>query len=112
LHDGAVLSAEVFRPLGPTRSPVILSVGPDSKNIPFKDWSPADYGRQILMSAEGVDDLMHWETGMPDHGVLQGYAQVRCDQRGSGESPGKLDVLGLQVQRDFVDAIEWAGLQP
>jgi uncharacterized protein len=112
LRDGGVLSADVFRPLGPARYPVILSVGPYPKSIPFKDWSPADYGRQILKSAEGVDDLMHWETGLPDYWVPQGYVQVRCDQRGSGESPGKLDVLGPQVQRDFVDAIEWAGVQP
>ena len=112
LRDGGVLSADVFRPRGAARYPVILSVGPYPKSIPFKQWAPADHERQVLKSGQGADDLMHWETGLPDYWVPQGYVQVRCDQRGSGESPGKLDVLGPQVQRDFVDAIEWAGAQP
>jgi uncharacterized protein len=112
LRDGGALSADVFRPLGPARYPVILSVGPYPKSIPFKDWSPADHGRQVMKSGQAADDLMHWETALPDYWVPHGYAQVRCDQRGSGESPGKLDLLGPQVQRDFVDAIEWAGVQP
>ena len=112
LRDGGVLAADVFRPLGPARYPVVLSVGPYPKSIPFKEWSPDDYERQVLKSGQGAADLMHWETGLPDYWVPQGYVQVRCDQRGSGESPGKLDVLGPQVQRDFVDAIEWAGVQP
>ncbi len=112
LRDGGVLAADVFRPLGAARYPVILSVGPYPKSIPFKDWSPADHGRQVLKSGQGAADLMHWETALPDYWVPQGYVQVRCDQRGSGESPGRLDVLGPQAQRDFVDAIEWAGVQP
>ena len=111
LRDGGALSADVFRPRGTGRCPVILSVGPYPKSIPFKAWSPADHERQVLKSGQGADDLMHWETGLPDYWVPNGYVQVRCDQRGSGESPGKLDLLGPQVQRDFVDAIEWAGVQ-
>ena len=112
LRDGGVLSADIFRPAGNSRYPVILSVGPYPKSIRFKDWSPTDYARQALKSGQGDADLMHWETPLPDYWVPQGYVQVRCDQRGSGQSPGKLDVLGPQVQRDFVDAIEWAGVQP
>jgi uncharacterized protein len=112
LRDGGVLSADVFRPKGSARYPVILSVGPYPKSIPFKSWSPADYERQVLKSGQGADDLMHWETALPDDWVPQGYVQVRCDQRGSGESPGRLDLLGPQVQRDYLDAIEWAGTQP
>ncbi len=111
LRDGGVLSADVFRPLGTARYPVLLSVGPYPKSIPFKTWSPADHGRQIMQSGQGAADLMHWETGLPDYWVPNGYVLLRCDQRGSGQSPGKLDVLGPQVQRDFVDAIEWAGVQ-
>ncbi len=65
-----------------------------------------------MKSGSGVDDFMHWETALPDYWVPRGYVQIRCDQRGSGASAGKLDVLGPQVQRDFIDAIEWAGTQP
>ena len=67
LRDGGVLSADVFRPLGSARYPVILSVGPYPKSIPFKDWSPADHVRQVLKSGQGAHDLMHWETGLPDY---------------------------------------------
>ncbi len=112
LPDGGVLSADIFRPTGHGRYPVILSVGPYPKSIPFKDWSPADHARQVLKSGQGDADLMHWETALPENWVPQGYVQIRCDQRGSGQSPGKLDLLGPQVQRDFVEAIEWAGVQP
>ena len=111
LRDGGMLSADIFRPIGAARYPVILSVGPYPKSIPFKTWAPADHARQLQKSGQGAADLMHWETALPDYWVPQGYVQVRCDQRGSGESPGKLDVLGPQVQRDYVDAIEWAGTQ-
>jgi len=41
-----------------------------------------------------------------------GYAVVKVDSRGSGKSPGKLDVNSPAEFRDFHDAIEWAAVQP
>ncbi len=106
LRDGSFVAADIFRPDAPGRFPVIISMGPYSKDIHFKDWSPTDYERQ-----ETKGEFMHWETPLPESWVRNGYIQIRCDQRGSGASPGKLEILGKQLQTDFYDAIEWAGVQ-
>lgn len=107
LRDGSHVVADVFRPDSAGKFPVLMSMGPYPKDIPFKAWAPADYERQELKG-----EFMHWESGLPEYWVPRGYVQIRCDQRGSGASPGKLDIFGPQVQRDFYDAIEWAGVQP
>ncbi len=106
MRDGSYVVADIFRPDAVGRFPVIMSMGPYPKDIPFKDWSPADHPRQ-----ETNGEFMHWETPLPESWVRNGYVQIRCDQRGSGASPGKLEILGRQLQTDFYDAIEWAGVQ-
>ena len=110
-RDGGTVKADIFRPDAAGRFPVIMSMGPYPKGIKFKDWSPSDYERQEMKSGQGDADYMHWETTLPDYWVPKGYVQIRCDQRGSGASPGLLDILGPQMQRDYFDAIEWAGTQ-
>lgn len=107
MRDGSYVMADIFRPDAPGQFPVIMSMGPYPKDIPFMEWSPADYARQ-----ETTGEHMHWETPLPESWVRDGYVQIRCDQRGSGASPGKLEILGRQLQTDFYDAIEWAGVQP
>ena len=106
-RDGNYVVADIFRPDAAGQFPVIMSMGPYPKDIAFKDWAPADHTRQ-----ETHGEFMHWETPLPGSWVGQGYVQIRCDQRGSGASPGKLEILGRQLQTDFYDAIEWAGIQP
>ena len=107
MRDGSYVVADIFRPDASGQFPVIMSMGPYPKDIAFKDWSPADFARQ-----ETQGEFMHWETPLPETWVRNGYVQIRCDQRGSGASPGKLEILGRQLQTDFYDAIEWAGIQP
>ncbi|MDB5873368.1 MAG: peptidase [Ramlibacter sp.] len=111
-RDGGHVVADIFRPDGSGKFPVIMTMGPYPKDIPFKAWSPPSYERQEMKSGTGDADYMHWETPLPDFWVPEGYVLVRCDQRGSGASPGKLDVFGPQTQQDFYDAIEWAAAQP
>ncbi len=106
MRDGSYVVADIFRPDAAGKFPVIMSMGPYPKDIPFKDWAPADHARQ-----ETQGEFMHWETPLPETWVRDGYVQIRCDQRGSGASPGKLEILGKQFQTDFYDAIEWAGIQ-
>src|SRR6267142_1163477 len=52
------------------------------------------------------------ETPDPEMWAPHGYAVVKVDSRGSGKSPGKLDVNSPAEFRDFHDAIEWAAVQP
>lgn len=106
VRDGTLLRADVFRPSKPGPHPVILTHGPYGKDIHFADFNPGAYQR---IDEHGPH--MNWETANPDWWVPQGYAVVRVDQRGTGRSPGVLDLFSPQEYRDFHDAIEWAGVQ-
>lgn len=104
VRDGSVLRADVFRPPGEGRYPVIMSFGPYGKDIHFRDFHQAFY--------ETVDErgpFMNWETPNPDWWVPHGYVVIRVDERGTGRSPGSLDLFDRQEREDFYDAIEWAG---
>lgn len=107
VRDGTTLIGDVFLPSSPEAAPVILTYGPYGKDIHFADFHPRFY--------ESVDERgpnMVWEIPNPDWWTQQGYAVVRVDERGTGKSPGKLDLFSEQEQHDFYDVIEWAGTQP
>jgi predicted acyl esterase len=104
LRDGAHLVADVFRPDAPGRYPVIMTLGPYSKDIHFRDWNPHyDYDR---LPERGP--YMHWETVNPEWWVPQGYLVIRVDGRGTGKSPGRNQRLSVAEARDYYDAVEWA----
>lgn len=108
LRDGAYVVADVFRPDAAGRFPAIITMGPYSKDIHFRDWNPAvDYER---LPERGP--YMHWETVNPEWWVPQGYVVIRVDGRGTGKSPGRVRRLSDDEARDFYDAIEWAAAQP
>jgi predicted acyl esterase len=52
-----------------------------------------------------------WETPDPKFWTNQGYAIVRADERGTGQSPGVLDTMSRGTSEAFVDVIEWAADQ-
>ncbi len=113
VRNGTPVLADVFRPDvadGPT-FPVVMSMGPYGKDLPFKEFRPEAWARTEMKSGDGALDYMTYETPLPDYWVPQGYVYVRCDQPGSGDSPGTLNVFGRETQRAFYDAIEWAGTQ-
>ncbi len=102
LRDGLRLKADVFRPSGVGRFPVIINLGCYQKD---KHWVPPP-------DLEEKDNPhMNWETVNPLWWVPQGYVTVRVDGRGSGKSPGQTDPFSLQEALDFYDSIEWAARQ-
>lgn len=105
-RDGTVLRADVFRPTEPGRYPVIMTHGPYGKDIHFENFNPTAYA---LIEERGP--FMNWETVNPEWWVPQGYVVIRVDSRGTGKSPGQMELVGPQEPRDFYDAIEWAGGQ-
>ncbi|HXX62304.1 MAG TPA: CocE/NonD family hydrolase, partial [Bacteroidota bacterium] len=108
LRDGSHLAADVFRPDGAGRFPAIMTMGPYSKDIHFRDWNPNfDYAR---LPEHGP--YMHWETVNPEWWVPQGYVVIRVDGRGTGKSPGRVRGLSNDEARDFYDAIEWSAAEP
>lgn len=53
-----------------------------------------------------------WETPDPGFWTKHGYAVVRADERGLGQSPGVLDTMSRGTSEAFVDVVEWAAEQP
>lgn len=52
-----------------------------------------------------------WETPDPGFWTREGYAVVRADERGAGQSMGLLDTMSRGTSEAFVDVIEWAADQ-
>lgn len=52
-----------------------------------------------------------WETPDPGFWTKHGYAIVRADERGTGQSRGKLDTMSRETSEAFFDVVEWAADQ-
>jgi uncharacterized protein len=116
VDDGLVLRADVFRPPGPGRHPVLLSYGPYAKGLAFQD-GYADQWRLMVSQhpdvARGTSTAQqNWEVADPEKWVPDGYACVRVDSRGAGRSPGMLAPFAPRETRDLYECIEWAAAQP
>lgn len=53
-----------------------------------------------------------WETPDPAYWTRNGYAVVRADERGCGQSSGLLDTMSQGTSEAFFDVVEWAAAQP
>jgi uncharacterized protein len=106
-RDGEAVCANVFRPTESGKFPVIMTMGPYPKDIPFEVWNPVAWKH-----VPETGKYMHWETVNPEWWVPLGYAVIRCDSRGTGKSPGRARLLSVSEAEDFYDAVEWAGTQP
>ena len=103
--DGAVLRADVFRPDGAEAVPVLLTLGPYGKGVPFQQayatqWAWLERTHPDLLAGSSRSYLT-WETVDPEVWVPWGYAVVRVDSRGAGRSPGVMD-LWSQIGRAHV----------
>jgi predicted acyl esterase len=103
MRDGARLKADVFRPKAGGKVPALLNFGPYQKDKP---WTPPEN------LEEKPNQWMNWETVNPEWWVPRGYASVRVDARGTGQSPGQYDPWSRAESVDFYDSIEWAAAQP
>jgi uncharacterized protein len=116
MDDGLELRADVFRPDGGGRHPVILSYGPYAKGLAFHEGYPSAWQRMVSEHpdvAYGSSNLYQsWEVVDPEKWVPDGYACVRVDSRGAGRSPGYIDHFSPRETQDFYQCIEWAGVQP
>ena len=114
--DGIVLRADVFRPIGGGKYPVILTYGPYAKGLDFREGYKSQWARLIKAvpdTLEGsTNNYQNWELVDPEKWVPDGYAIVRVDSRGAGRSPGMLDSWSPRETKDFYECIEWTGTQP
>lgn len=114
--DGNALSADVFRPTKPGRYPVLLACGPYGKGRPFQQMMPAAYQQLVAQHpdvGQGTSQKFQvYEFADPEKWVPDGYVCVRVDARGTGRSPGLLDILSPRETQDLYESIEWAARQP
>ncbi|GAB4349243.1 MAG: CocE/NonD family hydrolase [Candidatus Abyssubacteria bacterium] len=103
MRDGSVLKGNIFRPDADGEFPVIMSMTAYMKDRPW----PVPEGHEASPGKYQV-----WELPNPERWVPWGYALVRIDTRGFGQSTGKVSALNDQEANDYYDAIEWAARQP
>jgi predicted acyl esterase len=116
MDDGIVLRADVFRPDGEGRYPVILSYGPYAKGLAFQDGYPSAWNvmaeKHPDVTAGSTNRYQNWEVVDPEKWVPDGYACVRVDSRGAGRSPGFLDPWCPRETDDLAQCIAWSAAQP
>ena len=116
MDDGAILRADVYRPLEPGRYPVILSHGVYAKGLPFQggvyemQWAKLVEKDPTVLEGS-TNKYQSWEVVDPERWVPHGYVVVRVDSRGAGWSPGFLDPRSPQEYVDVSTSVEWAGGQ-
>lgn len=115
MRDGAILRADVFRPVADGEYPVLMTLGPYGKGLAFQEGFAPMWQRLAAAYPDAVggstNNYQVWETVDPEKWVPDGYICVRVDSRGAGRSAGLLDMFSPQETRDYYDAIEWAGTQ-
>jgi uncharacterized protein len=115
MDDGVVLRADVFRPIAEGRYPVIASYGPYGKGLAFQEGYRGNWERMISaypeVAAGSSNKYQNWELIDPEKWVPHGYACLRIDSRGTGRSPGQVEVWSPREAKDFHDCIEWAADQ-
>lgn len=116
MDDGLELRADVFRPVGAGKYPVLLTYGPYAKGLAFQDGYPSAWNRMAELhpdvTAGSTNKYQNWEVVDPEKWVPDGYVCVRVDSRGCGRSPGYIQHFAPRETRDFFLCIEWAGVQP
>jgi len=110
LRDGVTIRADVFRPAGAGKVPVIVGWSPYGKsrgNAPI-------YVRifeMLGMDTRSVSGLMRFEGPDPAFWCAHGYAVCNPDPRGSFHSDGDIRVWSRKEGEDYHDVIEWAAAE-
>jgi putative CocE/NonD family hydrolase len=109
------IRANVYVPLslagggGSGRFPVLVTYGPYGKDVPYAAFHASSFAE---VNPEHRSKYSAWETPDPVYWCRHGYAVVRADERGSGQSPGLLDTMSRGTSECFRDVVEWAAGQP
>lgn len=117
MNDGLLLRANVFRPGGEGRFPVVLAHGPYGKDVHFRDGYKAQFEHLLELYPDlcrngSSGRFLRWETADPERWVPDGYVLIHVDSRGAGKSPGYLDPRSARETADLCECIEWAARQP
>ncbi|CAJ0541409.1 Ff.00g080360.m01.CDS01 [Fusarium sp. VM40] len=106
--DGLV-RLNIYRPKGVDKVPVLVTYGPYGKDIWYEDFHPKSFSE---VNPQHKSKHSAWETPDPGFWTKHGYAVIRADERGLGQSSGKLDTMSRGTSEAFFDVVEWAAEQP
>ncbi|KAF2966908.1 hypothetical protein GQX73_g6653 [Xylaria multiplex] len=108
-----LIRCNVYRPKDSVPAPVLVTYGPYGKDIHYQDFHPKSFS-EVNPQHKSVHSAweMSKETPDPAFWTGRGYAVVRADERGLGQSPGVLDTMSRGTSEAFFDVIEWASDQP
>ncbi|KAH8688909.1 X-Pro dipeptidyl-peptidase C-terminal non-catalytic domain-containing protein [Phaeosphaeriaceae sp. PMI808] len=111
MGDEFPVRCNVYRPIAPgdARFPVLVTYGPYGKDIPYSDFLESSFKE---VNPEHRSKYSAWETPEPTYWTKEGYAIVRADERGTGQSPGHLNIASAETSRCFAKLIEWVAVQP
>jgi len=116
MSDGLVLRANVYRPDDDGQYPVVMSHGPYGKDLHFEEIYKTCWDLMCEnhpdVPAGSTNIHQSWEVCDPEKWVPKGFVVIRVDSRGSGRSPGYLEVFSARETQDFATCIDWAGVQP
>ncbi|KAF4548662.1 Hypothetical protein D9617_26g078750 [Elsinoe fawcettii] len=98
----------VYRPNTDAKVPVLVTYGPYGKDIPYSEFHAKSYSE---VNPEHKSEHSAWETPDPAFWTKHGYAVVRADERGLGQSPGLLDTMSRGTSECFFDVVEWCAEQ-
>ncbi|KAM0558073.1 hypothetical protein ACHAPJ_005240 [Fusarium lateritium] len=105
--DGLV-RCNVYRPKSSDRVPVLVTYGPYGKDTAYKDFYTKSFDQ---VNPEHKSAHSAWETPDPGYWTSKGYAVVRADERGIGQSRGFLDTMSRSTSEAFFEVIEWCAEQ-
>lgn len=116
VSDGLTLRCDVFRPDDDKSYPVILGATPYGKWLSFQDEVWGGQWKMLIQHEPAIQKLstnrlQNYEFPDPERFVHDGYVLVRVDVRGTGRSPGIMDLLSVRETQDFAECIEWAAQQ-
>lgn len=106
-RSGTTVYADLFRPVGTAKAPVIVGWGPYGKENGeerLQGWP--NHGNVPLNKTSG---LQKFEAPDPAYWCAHGYAILNPDPAGVGHSTGNIRFFGTQDAADGYDVIEWAG---
>ena len=101
----------VYRPKSSDSQPVpvLCTYGPYGKDIPYRNFHGQSFSE---VNPAMQSEHSAWETPDPAFWTKHGYAVVRADERGLGQSPGLLDTMSRGTSEAFFDVVEWSASQP
>ena len=110
--EKGLIRVNVYRPKDSdsgTKYPVLVTYGPYGKDADYEKFRKPSFDE---VNPEHKSAHSAWETPDPQYWTSKGYAVVRADERGLGQSPGVLDTMSRGTSDAFFDVVEWCAEQP